>query len=304
MKLTVAIIYCDKDWKYVPELVEDVRKKVAMRHEIVLVDNTTEGTPIEADKYFWMGGNKYATQGRKKAVELAEGDYVWFVDADDEILPMKEPPGDEDMYLYGYEIVGWKDPFISLAESEFSVEGEWILNRPTYEYYGWTLWNKLIRTSILRDVESLIPDDWLCVAGEDVVLYTGCYVRCRTIRFMPDMAYRFRADRSFSGNTRMTLDKFRHILDGCKESMELMKRICGEKMFPLGFDDDYTRDIGFYLCRMEDAVDETEGKKMMSYLLAYFGEDKVLRVLDKNYNETAQIRDYLPEQLVEEEKEQ
>ena len=278
--LTVAIVYCDKDAKYVPNLIRNINECVQPSHEIVLVDNTTRGTPIDGGTYYWMGGNKYATQGRKKAVELAKGEYIWFVDADDEVYELKDFDFTEDMIVYGYEITGNPRLHGMSPEGEFVVEDEWLFKYTTYNYMERTLWNKIIRTSIVREVESLIPDTWLCVAGEDVLLYTACYCKCKKVRFKPDVIYRFRADLSTSGSKSMTCEKFRHILNGCKETNALLKELIGDKADKFGYTDNYVRDIGYYFGRLDDAVDEKTMKEMLDILCEYFGTKKVVAAIN------------------------
>lgn len=290
MKLTVAIVYCDKDVKYVPELVKSVGECINFSHEIVLIDNTTSGTYIGGGKYFCMGGNKYASMGRKKAVELAEGDYIWFVDADDEILPVPEFSDEDDMMIYSYEQTGCSLAGMRRNEEDFRIEGEWLFNRTTFDFMGQTLWNKIIRLSILKEVEKYIPDDFMVVAGEDVIIYAGCYVRCKSVHFIPEKIYRYRGERSTCGNPVVTVERFRHLLYGCKESAALRKPLCGDKCKIL-FGNEYEQDIDFYLNRAGDAPDEESKKEMIKILFDYFGSNHVLPVMDKYYTK---MKKYIP----------
>ena len=236
MKLTVAIVYCDKDKQYVPGLIRNIEDCVKFPHEIVLVDNTTEGDRVGEGRYFWMGGNRSAAQGRKKASELAEGDYIWFVDADDEVFPLEEPDGNFDMYVYGYEIFSGKDDlFRAEPEGDYVIEGEWLFNRTTYDYLGQTLWNKIIRLSVVREVESMIPPTWTSRPGEDILLYAACYVRSRSVVFRKPVIYRYRADRSVATNPSMTLEMFSDAWiaagldpEGMREFLSLIKQLSVE----------------------------------------------------------------------------
>lgn len=290
MKLTVAIVYCDKDKQYVPGLIRNIEDCVKFPHEIVLVDNTTEGDRVGEGRYFWMGGNRSAAQGRKKASELAEGDYIWFVDADDEVFPLEEPDGNFDMYVYGYEIFSGKDDlFRAEPEGDYVIEGEWLFNRTTYDYLGQTLWNKIIRLSVVSEVESMIPLTWTSRPGEDILLYAACYVRSRSVAFRKPVIYRYRADRSVATNPSMTPEMFRAVLYGCKESHDLGVRLLKGFDRKLGFDTDYVQDIRYYLGRIRNAADERSGKIMMEELMDYFGKDKVLSIAEKEYPDLGRL---------------
>ena len=87
MKLSVVIIFCDKDFKYLDSMIKMVEKFVTAEHEIILVDNRNNQEPFETNyKVVSKGSNCYIFEGRRLGLDAASGDYIWFVDVDDEII--------------------------------------------------------------------------------------------------------------------------------------------------------------------------------------------------------------------------
>ena len=87
MRLSIIIIFCDKDFKYLSNIINNVEKFIKVEHEIILVDNRNDQTPFETKyKVVSKGKNCYIFEGRRIGLDAATGDYVWFIDVDDEII--------------------------------------------------------------------------------------------------------------------------------------------------------------------------------------------------------------------------
>lgn len=206
-KLSIIVLFCDKDRHYIPDLLKQIRTKVKIPHEVVLIDNCTNPVEPEGDdfKYYAFGYNAYQVAGRKKGIELASGDYTWFVDADDELLTV----GTEDSKLLeeGNDIVVFNVRGLNVAcpeiEKDFIIEGD-LLQQVFYAAILKTLWNKWIRTSILRKVEKAVPKNSNVCALEDSLLWLGSLFYSKRMRFTVKSFYVNRFDRGYTG--RRTVD--------------------------------------------------------------------------------------------------
>lgn len=206
-KLSIIVLFCDKDKQYIPELLKQIRAKVKIPHEVVLIDNCTDPIEPEGDdfKYYAFGYNAYQTMGRKKGVELASGDYTWFVDADDELLTVsaedvKLLEENNDLVVFNVRGLNLTCPEI---EKDFVVEGD-LLQPIFYRAIVKTLWNKWIRTGILRKVEKAIPKNSNTCALEDSLLWLGSLFYGKRMKFTTKAFYLNRFDRGYTG--RKTVD--------------------------------------------------------------------------------------------------
>ena len=91
MELTIAVLFCDKDVEKVLSLCEQIENKVKIAHEILLIDNRDDKS-LELPNYETLVLEKNIGQydARLKAVEKCNGKYIWFIDADDDILQIDE----------------------------------------------------------------------------------------------------------------------------------------------------------------------------------------------------------------------
>lgn len=90
--LSVVVLFCDKDFKYVDGLCRQIEERVRVPHEIILVDNrdSIDRPCPDAFRTVVSGGNIGQYDARLEAVDKCRGEYIWFVDADDEVLPVAE----------------------------------------------------------------------------------------------------------------------------------------------------------------------------------------------------------------------
>ncbi len=87
---------CDK---YIAETIESVRKQTYNNWEMIIVDDcSTDNTKETVEKYqkqdprikyYCLAENSGAAVARSKAMELAEGQYIAFLDSDDLWMPKK-----------------------------------------------------------------------------------------------------------------------------------------------------------------------------------------------------------------------
>ena len=142
MKISFIILFCDKDFKYLKDIVNQIKEKANVDYEILLTDNRTENKDkINLDdehiKIFNFGENTY-NYGRIRTVNEATGDYIWFVDVDDVIVKFPDNINDftKDLYEFCWCFEdGKKEP----------PRSDWP-----------AVWNKIVKTSIMKKIVTIL----------------------------------------------------------------------------------------------------------------------------------------------------
>lgn len=85
--ISIIILFCDKDVKYLKRCLESITKHLFLDYEVILVDNRTNNSePLDSEyKIITKGYNTYLLEGRRLGLDNANGKYVWFIDVDDTV---------------------------------------------------------------------------------------------------------------------------------------------------------------------------------------------------------------------------
>ena len=225
-KLSIIVLFCDKDKQYIPDLLKQIRTKVKIPHEVVLIDNCTD--PVEPDgddfKYYAFGYNAYQLAGRKKGAELASGDYMWFVDADDEILSIEEKDIkylEENDDIIIFNIIS-RVPIAPEVEKDFIIEGN-LLQESIYRTVVKTLWNKWIRSGIVRKIERAVPKNLETCSLEDTLIWIGALFYGKQIRFATKTVYYVHQERGYTGRDNVeTLEAYKMHTKGFLENRNII----------------------------------------------------------------------------------
>ena len=89
MTLSIIILFCDDDVQYLSKSLECIKNHIKIPNQVILWDNrdTNKDTLPKGDyELYSQGHNIYPFEGRRCGFEKATGDFVWFVDVDDEII--------------------------------------------------------------------------------------------------------------------------------------------------------------------------------------------------------------------------
>lgn len=171
MKLSLIIPFCDKDYNYIPSLINNIEHDIRINHEIILLDNRdkkrnclidTQGVPIHS-----LNGNQFTFEARRRAIDFVTGDYMWFIDADDNVLPLK----DEDYFKDYKDYYSHKS--VSII-SNFENKKELIINQSFGHSFNDSLWQVIIKTDFWIKIIHHIPPNVKLISGEDVFISNLC----------------------------------------------------------------------------------------------------------------------------------
>ena len=228
MKLSIVILFCDKDVKYLNDLLKQLEGHVFCEHEIVLIDNRTEDKTEISTKYKIVKPikNIYLFEGRRVGFENSSGDYIWFVDVDDEIIgDVYEDDFNQqtDVIQFYYDADGWQIP-----------PGA---HKPL-NWFGNGVWSRFFKATKLQEVYKPITKRNLKVhTFEDVILTSLIFQTNPSYSYIDRMIYKYRIDRSNMGKikkqqfTKKDFDRYTsgydelpYLFSFCKNEKELTEK--------------------------------------------------------------------------------
>ena len=306
MKLTIGILFCDKDVQYTKDLVEIIKERVHIPYELVFFDNRRADNTVDIsylNEYTVLNtgkGNAMQVEGRRAIIKAAKGDYVWFIDADDEPLDIDEGALDlleksYDIYMFNFkkdqinEIFDYHDIHcddcdghsIHLCREDWLLEAEEGKNlcvRDSYTHATKALWNKWIKTSILRDAITLIPEGQKISASEDFMLFLAALKFSKTEYFNTRYIYLFNTQRGNSVLTDYTgkFDRYLRCLAGVTTASHIIREfMTEEELKAMNLDDLECQDGFFFLTKVGYTKDAETRAEMLEVLERVIGREVI-----------------------------
>ena len=205
MILSIIILFCDKDVQYLKDILSDIKNKIHISHEIILVDNreTNKSDLPEGDyKLISNGKNIYQMEGRRIGLDVASGQFTWFVDVDDNIIG--------DIYLE--DIKGkLKSDIIQLYVDNPKIYPQILPNTRHGEdvhIFGNELWSRFFNTELLKRCLNKVKRGIIFVGYEDIFIFELINDNTRIISYIDKIIYKYNIDRSLRDGGSFTKDKF------------------------------------------------------------------------------------------------
>lgn len=216
--ISIGIIVCDKDYLNCEKLLSQIKERVLVEHEVIIIDNRENNLD---DKTSWkatfsFGYNAYQFAARAKIIELAKGDYIWFVDGDDCIIGLEDMPFTEDIIVYSYFSEPVDDGFLtdSVITSNIDCYENSTLIKPV-------LWNKLIKKTLFNACNLSFSTSLKAVTMEDLVWLYIALLNAKSIRTCSKVIYQH-----FCGFSNLQLIEdisvIKHLLTGFKELQQIL----------------------------------------------------------------------------------
>ncbi len=227
--------------KYLEDCISSIINQTYKDIEIILVDDgSTDQSPIICDKYKSITNFKVIHQkncgvssARNKGLDIAKGEYIMFVDADDYISTtlcedlLSYFDKETDIVASGViKFAGNKEyPVKPSIATSCTPE---ILKRDFDSYYRLLLLNspvaKLYRKGLLECVR--FSND--ISMGEDFIFNLICFEKARNIKFVPLAKYYYNRE-NYSSATMIYREEYFNCYIKCYEAGKKFK--CGEVRF-------------------------------------------------------------------------
>lgn len=282
--LTLGILFCDRDITYLQDLLESIAQQVHVPYEIILLDNRTDTTSDISflDSYTVLNkgqGNIYQLAGRKKIIENATGDFIWFIDCDDSLFEIDESFNEIlksrfDFISFSFRIK-YSDSELFNEVQEKVIDGNLLL--PEANNSPCCLWNKWIRTSVLRQVIQFIPDTARVSASEDLIYVLGALKYSQSQLQCSKYIYTFNSDFSCSGLNDYSgqIEKFRRCIFGLTEANTIIKSLMSESdLLSLEIDIEKS-DCLFFLRKVFKTINKTDQQQMLEIIKNNFSENVI-----------------------------
>lgn len=289
MRLTIGILFCDKDILYLKDLLKNIKDKIQISHEVILLDNRDnfDDDISFLDKYKVLNKNKgniYQLVGRKKIIEEATGKYIWFIDADDDVFLITEQFIDIidkniDINIFSYLNIDGEKQFWN-EEEDMDFSGDILLP----ECYKLScLWNKWIKAERLKEVAAIIPEDIRASASEDNFYNLMLLKKCSTLSYHKEYIYIFNSNRSCSAYNDYTnnVNKFKRCIFGLKETNQLINENYTKEDFEKLHLNMNKSDCNFFLRKVFLTTDVESQQEMFEIIREHFSDEEIKEM----YNE-------------------
>ncbi|MBR2724679.1 MAG: hypothetical protein IKB72_04510 [Ruminococcus sp.] len=225
--LSIIITVCDKDFENCENLTKQIEERVHIPHEVIIIDNREKSLSVEtswkADYAF--GYNAFQFASRAKGIELAKGDYIWFIDGDDSIYEVKDIEFNVDILVFSYN--NYPEGDVHLEEELFT---ENIYTWEMSEKVKPVLWNKFIK-------KSLFSSDFIKKYAtlkintlEDGIWCNEALRHAESVRIVDKILY-FHTEGVSSTFGALTFEQIKNLTTGLNEALKVMRDITDDTFY-------------------------------------------------------------------------
>ena len=236
IKVSVIIPVCNVS-NYITRCVESVMNQTLKDIEIICVDDcSSDGSDAilkelaakdDRIKTIFHSENLSTSQARKDGVAISTGEYIMFLDGDDEYYPHACERAYEDIVKKEVDILQFKTEVINAGNvppTRISMN-ERLLNNFTEERYDgdlvaacweeklfkFTLWNKIYKGDIVREAFSRIEDGSFPKA-QDLYAFFAIASLSHSFIGINEMMYKYSFGTGVTGKNSINMEQFNRIL--------------------------------------------------------------------------------------------
>ena len=221
--LSIGVIFWDGDYENYDFVIKRIKECVHIPYELIVIDNTENGK-LKDKATFSFGYNPYQFAARYRIIEMAKGDYIWFIDGDDDIFEIDDFSYKEDVIVFGAETVNLP------IEYDNNTKSKNIFKFDVVKDLQPVLWNKFIKRSLF-DLKVLEPyKDMKIVPNEDTIWCYSAIKNAKSVRTVNKTLYNHKEGYS-NKMKNVLISDIEHIVYGYKESKTILKEIIKDDAF-------------------------------------------------------------------------
>lgn len=232
--------------------------------------------------------NGRAGVARGQALEVAQGEYVFFADADDQLLSNTceqlvelADKSSADIVMCGWVTVDEDDVEISrtVFDSQILDLGNDRQKAKAFRVLNFTLWNKLFRRNTIRDLNFR---QYEVNVGEDTLFNIEALCRSKVMVVTPFVGYRYTEHTSSAtGRSQKGMPYLRTLIESQKHMTQVLREVDGSKAARKYADQ---ASLGRFVLGCEwiaDCSDVQSRKEMWEYWRQYWNESLSIDIKTK-----------------------
>lgn len=293
-ELTIGILVCDKDVDFLERILKSIKTKVKnIDYEIICYDNRENiSKKLEFENVTILGtggGNIKQLAARKHIIENANGELLWFIDADDDIEPISKENLHFDFDISCYEVYtinDFKPPYYKKKHITVQkpphlkdeIYGDEVKNL-TFHDVLFSCWNKIFKTSVLKIAASYVNDDERISASEDCYYVAVALANSNSLIFDKKPIYIFDVLNSASAQIDYSdcYEKFQRCSFGLKRAMDLIKEH-GSDVMKEAIEN---QTVWFFLKKIASTKSIEVSRKMFKEIYNAFSLEAIIYTLEK-----------------------
>lgn len=292
MKLSCVILFCDKDKQYIPRIIDSINNNVEFDHEIIFIDNRDDQSKVididieGVSVYSQNKGNIRQVEARRWSVQFCTGDYIWFIDVDDEVCPVLKSEL-EDIVAKNYDVYNFSYTDEKLLNIiNFPEEGLYteLVSKDMWDKINVMNWNKWYKKTMFEKVISCIPEDTRITASEDILFTLLVLKYSETLYNKPIPVYKYNTHVSMVSQKGVKdIEQFKWITYGYKEASAILhKTLTLEEQGAFGLYNRELVDCAFFLNKYCETEGEELKKQILRHLRRLFSEQTIVSCIFYN----------------------
>lgn len=215
--ITIGVTFCDNDYQYYDRLINQIKERVKLPYEIIVIDNT-EGNKLGDKADFAFGHNAYQFAARYKIIKMTKGNYIWFIDGDDEVVGL-DYISDSDVIIFDYNEDDKKE-----AVEDKVHHCDFMTIEFLYKESKGALWNKLIKKSCFDKMDDYIDNPLLkAVTLEDTFYNSLAFKFAKTVESNHRVIYKHNP--GLSTSEHITNKQLDILMTGIDDTLKLFDKL-------------------------------------------------------------------------------
>ena len=225
--LSIGVTVCDTDYQLLSNLLKQIEERVTVPHEVIIIDNREQFINVAADwkPSFQFGYNATQFNARAKIIELAEGNYIWFIDGDDEIGYVDKFDYTEDIIVFSYE---------SYPVGEVHIKPQ-VIDKDVFSFVTScmikpVLWNKFIK----KELFTKFPEAKI-ITNEDTLWLYNALKNAKTVKCIDEVIYHHKLGLS-NKEEGVSIDNIRSLVTGYNDMRNILKGLLDDNFYKLSIE--------------------------------------------------------------------